>query len=384
MQDRTWLVLEDGKEYRGKGFGASAPLTEQLSAEDKIRFAGEAVFNTGMTGYHEILTDPSYTGQIVLMTYPHIGNYGDMDEWSERGPEKGRQERDIKCSGMIVRSLYTGPVPEGRMTLDAYMKKNDICGISHVDTRAITLRLRDEGSCNAVIIQSKGHDLSDAERQQIQTFFNDMPSMEGANLVQKVGSLEKYVSKEEGKYRFALVDCGIKQNIINEMEALDCSVTLFPATVSSKELLDFRPDGVLISNGPGDPGVLEAQVELAKDIVGKVPVFGICLGHQLLSQALGAETFKMKFGHHGCNHPVRDEKTKKVFVTSQNHGFAVDKDSLPEGAFARFINANDGSIEGVEVPQKKLLCVQFHPEAAPGPVDSSWIFQAFLDVVKGE
>jgi carbamoyl-phosphate synthase small subunit len=208
--------------------------------------------------------------------------------------------------------------------------------------------------------------------------------MEGANLLGGVGSTETLITKSDGKYNFALVDCGIKQNIINEIEALDCSVKLYPSTVTAAEILADKPHGILMSNGPGDPGVLQAQIALTKELLGQIPIFGICLGHQLLSQALGAKTFKMKFGHHGCNHPVRDEKTGKVFVTSQNHGFAVEAESLPKGAQVRFINANDGSVEGVEVPEKKLLCVQFHPEAAPGPVDSSWIFQAFLDVVKGE
>lgn len=383
MQEKAWLVLEDGTLFRGYGFGAKAPEAAALNQQDSIRFNGEVVFNTGMTGYHEILTDPSYTGQIVLMTYPHIGNYGDDSAWSENGLETGRPEQEIKCSGMVVRSLYRGPVPEGRSTLDSFMKAQNICGISDIDTRALTLRLRDKGSCNGVILSSSNDELDAQEIAKVQTFLKSMPSMEGANLVTQVGSLEKVITRSEGDYRIALVDCGIKQNIVREFEALNCSVTLYPSTVSAQEVLADKPDGILISNGPGDPAVLNKQVELARELLGQIPLFGICLGHQILGQALGAKTYKMKFGHHGCNHPVRDEKTGKVFVTSQNHGFAVDKENLPEGAEVRFINANDGSVEGIEIPAKKMLCVQFHPEAAPGPVDSSWIFQAFLDVVKG-
>jgi len=383
MQEKAWLVLEDGTLFRGHGFGAKAPEAKELHKQEAIRFNGEVVFNTGMTGYHEILTDPSYTGQIVLMTYPHIGNYGDDSEWSENGLETGRPAREIKCSGMVVRSLYRGPVPEGRNTLDSFMKSQDVCGISDIDTRALTLRLRDKGSCNGVIVSSTNDQLDQNELKDIQNFLNSMPSMAGANLVTEVGSLEKVITRKDGDYRIALVDCGIKQNIVREFEALNCAVTLYPSTVSAKEVLADKPDGILISNGPGDPAVLDAQVALAKELYGQIPLFGICLGHQILGQALGAKTYKMKFGHHGCNHPVRDEKTGKVFVTSQNHGFAVDKENLPQGAEVRFVNANDGSVEGVEVPSKKMLCVQFHPEAAPGPVDSSWIFQAFLDVIKG-
>jgi len=388
MQERAWLVLEDGTLFKGYGFGATAPKADQLSESVALRFSGEVVFNTGMTGYHEILTDPSYTGQIVLMTYPHIGNYGDDSLWSENGTEAGRPKREIKCSGMVVRSIYRGPVPEGRKTLDQFMTEQEVCGISDIDTRALTLRLRDLGSCNGVIVRSENtHELSVNEKNKIQDYLSNMPSMEGANLLDQVGSLEKVVSSDKGDYHFALVDCGIKQNIVRELEALNCAVTLYPSMVTAEEIMADKPDGILLSNGPGDPRALAAQVELTKKLLGKIPIFGICLGHQILSLALGVKVFKMKFGHHGCNHPVRDEKTGKVFVTSQNHGFAMDiedKSSLPEGAFVRFINANDGTAEGLEFPNQKMLCVQFHPEAAPGPVDSSWIFQAFIDVVKGE
>lgn len=384
-RDRTFLVLEDGTIFKGWGFGKQAPLASDLS-KSQIGFNGEIVFNTAMSGYHEVLTDPSYTGQMVLMTYPHIGNYGDDDSWSERGPETGRNTLEIKCSALIIRSLYDGPIPEGRETLDSFMKRNEVCGITEIDTRGLTLKIRDEGACNGVLVTAAdGQNISDTEKKAALAFIKQMPDMEGANFVKEVGTLEiKKYHVDNSRGHLALLDCGVKENIIREFNKIDVSVTLFPSTATEKEILDSKADALFLSNGPGDPGVLDQQIALGKAILGKMPILGICLGHQMLSQAIGAKTYKMKFGHHGSNQPVRDEKTGKVFVTSQNHGFAVDKDSLPEGVQVRFINANDNSVEGIEWPEKKLLCVQFHPEAAPGPHDSKWLFESFLEIGKGE
>ena len=397
---KDFLVLDDGTVYRGSAFGAIPPKPSQLSGEAlPVRFSGEIVFNTGMTGYHEVLTDPSYTGQMIMMTYPHGGNYGDDSRWSETGKEIDRDLREIKCSGFILRSLYTGPVPEGRGTLSAFLEKNGICGISDIDTRGLTLRLRDKGSCNGVIVTSEnGSDLSDGDKKALSDYFASMSSMEGANLIGEVGtgascecSLDEAepvavmtvapINKETA--HIALLDCGLKANILREFQQLGCRVTQLPSHATAEDVRKTGAQALFLSNGPGDPAPLKEQTALVEGLMGTMPILGICLGHQIISQALGARTFKMKFGHHGCNHPVRDEVTGKVFVTSQNHGFAVDPDSLPEGAKVRFVNANDGSIEGIEVPEKKILCVQFHPEAAPGPVDSSWIFQAFLDIITG-
>jgi len=381
MQDKAYLVLENGAVFPGSCFGFSAPNASELAEGPDFPF-GELVFNTGMSGYHEILTDPSYTGQIVTMTYPHIGNYGCHDLWSENGPEQ-KSRREVKVSAFVVRELYDGPIPEGRMTLDSFLKKSRICGISGIDTRKLTLMLRDEGSCNAVIVKAsdKSAGWKDEDLQKSLKFLKNLPSMEGQNLIGEVGTSEIVNIPGEGLH-IALLDCGIKANIIRELESRSCRVTLLPSHSSFKDIQKVSPDGVFLSNGPGDPSVLNDQVSLVKEILGQYPLVGICLGHQIIGQSIGAETFKMKFGHHGCNHPVRDEVTGRVFVTSQNHGFAVKEESLPSEVRVRFRNANDRTIEGLEWREKKLLCVQFHPEASPGPVDSSWIFNAFLDVIK--
>ena len=382
---RCFLVLEDGTVYPGHQFGAEAPKVSDLSAmNESSKGVGEVVFNTGMCGYHEILTDPSYSGQIVMMTYPHIGNYGCDDLWSENGPEDRELPR-VKSMGFVVRSLYTGPVPEGRITLDKFLKDWKTPGITDVDTRALTLRLRDGGSCNGVIVAARNPEADALSSEEIDAsvgFLKTIPPMEGRNLVEDVGSSKPHIMSDKGDQSFVVVDCGIKSNIVEELAKRNTKVTVVPHTVSAKEILGQKPDGVLFSNGPGDPAVLGPVVNTIKDLIGKVPVFGICLGHQMIGQALGGKTAKMKFGHHGVNHPVRDERTKKVQVTSQNHGFVVDHDSLPKEVKIWFTNANDGSVEGIYHESLPVMSCQFHPEAAPGPHDSSWIFQEFIDRAK--
>ena len=383
MQEHCYLVLDDGNIFQGYSFGALPPRTHELEEFGiKRKGAGEVVFNTGMSGYHEILTDPSYTGQIVTMTYPHAGNYGSDNSWSEIGPEKGRNLPGIKLAGMVVKKLYRGPVPEGRMTLDRFMRDNDTPGITGIDTRRLTLHIRDNGSPKGLIVRpsdSSSTALTEADLEAVKRFIKTIPDMEGQNLIKEVGSEQQEIINPEGKIKMAVVDCGIKANIIRELTARGCRVLLFPGTASSDEILKSGPDGILIANGPGDPAVLEKQIEMIKNLIGKKPLFGICLGHQLISQALGGKTYKMKFGHHGLNHPVRDMRTGRVFVTSQNHGFAVDTDTLPSNVEARFINANDKSQEGIVCDDLNILTAQFHPEAAPGPVDSSWIFDDFVE-----
>lgn len=374
MKKDSCLVLEDGSAFPGISFGADPGESS----------GGEVVFNTGMSGYHEILTDPSYTGQIVTMTYPHIGNYGDEAAWTEGGPEEeGR--KTVKANALVVRAVYRGRVPEGRGSLHDFLKENDITGISDIDTRALTLKLREMGSLKGCIIKCCFVDgKADADTVSAAAAkLKAMPGMQGMNLIGGVGTSKKEEINSGGKIRFAVIDCGIKANIINELTKRDVAVSLFPSTAGAEEILEAKPAGVLFSNGPGDPSVLEKQIELVKNLIGKVPVFGICLGHQLISLGLGAQTYKMKFGHHGINNPVRDELTGKVFVSSQNHGFAVKEDSLPDGVKLWFTNANDKSVEGIISPEQKIASVQFHPEAAPGPVDTSWIFDDFIKTAAG-
>ncbi|MGI6792459.1 glutamine-hydrolyzing carbamoyl-phosphate synthase small subunit [Aminivibrio sp.] len=378
MRD-CYLVLEDGEIFGGTSFGIRAPEAPELCLEKSgTGGTGEIVFNTSMCGYHEMLTDPSYAGQMVVLTYPHAGNYGCLDEWSERGPDETFMP-EIKLSGLIVRSLHSGPVPKGRIPLNSFLKENRVPGIQDVDTRALTLRLRDRGSCNGVLVRpSAGDSLSKEEIDLVHSFLKKVPSMEGRNLLSVVGTRENRQIQSQGSLHFTVVDCGLKGNILRELSLRGVSSRVVPWSASAEEILESSPGGVLFSNGPGDPAVLTTLVDSIRELLGKVPVFGICLGHQLITHALGGTTRKMKFGHHGCNHPVRDERTGRVLVTSQNHGFESDGDSLPFGAEVWFRNANDGSVEGLRHVSLPVLSCQFHPEAAPGPGDSLWIFDEFI------
>ncbi len=399
MHSRIYLVLENGSIYEGKGFGAQAPLASELVAGREVfSGAGELVFNTAMLGYCEVLTDPSYTGQIIAMTYPHMGNYGCLDQWNESGPVKKADGgpaatscdlRPVKASAFVIRSLYRGPVPTGRITLDGYLKRHGIPGISEVDTRRLTLELRDFGSRNAVLAGAANPSagFEPQELEAVLAYLKAFPKMEGRNLVTGVGSTEVFsIPGDPGAIyagkTLALLDCGTKANIIRELARLGCTVKIFPSASGAGEILASRPHALMISNGPGDPEVLANQIAVVREIIGKIPVFGICLGHQLISEAMGAKTFKMKFGHHGISHPVRDERSKKVFVTSQNHGFAVDEASLPDSAEVWFRNANDQTIEGIRDDSLPVLSTQFHPESSPGPHDSHWIFEEFLSTLK--
>jgi carbamoyl-phosphate synthase small subunit len=384
MHEPCFLVVEDGTVYSGKSFGHPAPRVAELDAADLLeKSAGEVVFNTGMAGYPEILTDPSYSGQIVNMTYPMIGNYGVDGEWSEVGPD-GTGRSGIKAAGFVARQVYFGPLPEGRLSLDEYMRKHTTPGIYDVDTRRLTISIRDNGSPNALIVRANddGPILSDAEQEKCLEVLSGFPAMVGRNLIGNVGTTTPCVQNPDGSPHFLLVDCGIKANIIRELTSLDCKATILPSDASIEEIQAVGADAMLFSSGPGDPSVLRELVETIVSLLDVMPVYGICLGHQLISQALGAKTVKMKFGHHGVNHPVRDEFTKKVFVTSQNHGFVVEEKSLPDSVDVWFRNANDGTVEGIRHRTLPVMCAQFHPEAAPGPRDSSWIFQEFVDSLK--
>ena len=359
------LKLRDGKEFTGISFGADISLE-----------AGEAVFNTGIPGYQEILTDPSYNGQIVTLTSPMIGNYGaDVQDNESNG---------IKAAALIVKKLYRGPVMAGRMTLDGFMRKYGVPGLEDVDTRALTLHLRNHGSQNAVLFYPEN-------RKEAEEKLLSFPLITERDLIDGVSVKEAVVNPELGSgfwkapehpdLHFAVVDYGIKRSIISSLYKENIKVTLLPNTAAMDDVLRIRPDALFLSNGPGDPALLKDAVRLASDAIGKLPVEGICLGHQIITIALGGRTVKMKFGHHGSNHPVCDMLTGRTFVTAQNHGFMSDPDSLPAGTEIWFRNANDNSIEGIFNEKLNTRSVQFHPEAAPGPMEASAIFKIFKESV---
>ncbi|HQL75072.1 MAG TPA: glutamine-hydrolyzing carbamoyl-phosphate synthase small subunit, partial [Phycisphaerae bacterium] len=368
------LALQDGLVLTGQAFGAEGTAR------------GEVVFNTGMTGYQEVLTDPSYNGQIVTMTYPLIGNYGINVEDIES------HDRRVQVSGFVIKELSpcVSNFRAGR-SLEDYLREANVMGLAGVDTRALTRHLRTIGAMNGVMSTEV---LDDAElvRQAA-----DMPSMAGQDLVQAV-MLDKPYHWNEGynsafaqthrdhgrkTYRVVAVDCGAKMNILRNLVEAGCDVTVVPASASAGEILQQKPDGLFISNGPGDPAAVTYMIQTLRELVGKVPIFGICLGHQLLGLALGAETYKLKFGHRGCNQPVRNQATGKVEITSQNHGFAVDEASLEaSGAKVTHVNLNDMTVEGFTHGDQALFSVQYHPEASPGPHDATYLFDCFRDMME--
>jgi carbamoyl-phosphate synthase small subunit len=365
------LALEDGTIFRGSSFG---------SPNQK---GGEIIFHTGMTGYQEILTDPSYRGQIVVMTYPEIGNYGTNQLDSESG--------QAQVAGFVVKqaSRLASNFRSGE-DLRAYLTRFNIPAIEGVDTRALVLHLRQQGSLRAVI--GVGENLN---AQQLVAQAQQLSPMEGQGLVYEVGrkAAEIYqgrplalgltpaaVPSEESPLVVAF-DFGAKNHILDLLVDQGLRVRVVPARTSAQDVLSLNPQGVFYSNGPGDPAALPDIVATMKELLGRVPAFGICLGHQLLALASGAKTYKLKFGHHGANHPVKDLTTGKVEITSQNHGFCVDADSLPPTARLTHMNLNDQTVEGFEDPTHRFFCVQYHPEAAPGPHDSIYLFERFRNLI---
>ena len=351
------LLLQDGRFFSGKSFGAEGETI------------GEVCFNTGMSGYQEILTDPSYCRQIVTMTAPHIGNYG-------VNPEDIESDR-IQVAGFVIKEETSVPSNwRSTQAIGEYLREHKIVGIQSIDTRALTRHIRDKGAMNGIISSA------DENIEHLQQKLAQAPDMNGLDLAQEVTTKASYQWSSNGsKFKVAAIDFGIKHNILRLLESHGCDVTVFPANVAANEILDFTPDGIFLSNGPGDPAAVTYGIETVQGLLGKTPIFGICLGHQILALALGAKTFKLKFGHRGLNHPVKNLKSGVVEITSQNHGFAVDLDSLPENVIPTHVNLNDNTSEGIRCKDIPAFSVQYHPEASPGPHDSRYLFKQFTDLM---
>ena len=351
---KAYLVLNNGRVFEGTRIGADG---------DGL---GELVFTTGMTGYLETLTDPSYAGQIILQTFPLIGNYGVIPADFE-GP--------CLAKGYVVRELCDTPSNfRSEYALDAFLKEHGIPGICGVDTRALTRIIREEGVMNALICDEVPGDLNAVQRYAV------------LGGVAQASSREPHVFPAVGeeKYHVALLDYGAKHHIVESLQERGCRVTVLPHDTAAEDVLALRPDGLMLSNGPGDPKENVFEIEQLRKLMGKLPVFGICLGHQLAALALGGETVKLKYGHRGANQPVKDLKTGRCFITSQNHGYAVVAESVSDIAELRCINANDFSCEGLEYPAARCFTVQFHPEASAGPHDTGFLFDRFVSMMGGE
>jgi len=378
---RALLALEDGRSFEGESFGATGTRV------------GEICFNTAMTGYQEVLTDPSYRGQIVAMTYPLIGNYGinSLDQ----------ESHSPHVRGFVIEELSEVPSNwRSEMSLDEYLRKWEIPGVQGIDTRALTRHLRTRGAMKACLTTEK-ISVEEATRHAL-----DGQGVIGMDYVREVSAPEIYqwdpddelsrpwtIANGNGpsgshpslapiRFRIAAYDYGIKQNILRLLRQKGFGVTVVPASTPAKEVLALNPDGIFLSNGPGDPAALPYAHEAVRGLMGNKPIFGICLGHQVLGFAFGGSTFKLKFGHRGANQPVKDLRNGKVAITSQNHGFAVDPNSLPPSIEVTHINLNDGTVEGMRHKELPIFSVQYHPEAAPGPHDASYFFQQFADLIE--
>ncbi len=373
MNRKAILVLEDGSSYEGYAFGAVAFCY------------GEVVFNTSMTGYQEMLTDPSYAGQILVFTYPLIGNYG----INEQDFESAR----IRVRGLAVRELCDTPShwQSGR-TLHDFLAAGGTPGIRGVDTRALTRHLRYRGVMMGAIS-------TDGSAQEVLARLRGLPRYDNVDFVKEVSTTAPYQwddgpkplsVRETGgadgslaRPRVVVVDCGVKYNILRILRRLGCAVTAVPCTYSDRQILDLRPDGVLFSPGPGDPAMLGHIVDTVRRLAGVKPLMGICLGEQLIGQAFGGRTFKLKFGHRGGNHPVRDVRTGRVYIAAQNHGYAVDPDTLRGGLDVSHVNLNDGTVEGLRHRELPIMSIQYHSEASPGPLDNLYLFEEFLAMIDG-
>ena len=351
------IILQDGTEFYGYGFGASGECTAEI------------VFNTSMVGYQEILSDPSYTGQAIVMTYPLIGNYGMCEEDYE--------SLRPTASAMIVREYNDEPSNfRSVMTLGEVMEKNGIIGIAGVDTRKLTKYIRDKGTCKVLI--------TDAATSNLAAFAHLQSLALPTDQVSRVSTKEPYFSPaQNAKFHVAAIDCGMKQNIVRRLNSWGCDVTVFPWHTTAEEIKAISPDGVFLSNGPGNPEDVQCVIQLVRELRGKYPMFGICLGHQIIALAYGAKTYKLKFGHRGGNHPVKNLKTGKVEITSQHPSYAVDAQSLTDTPLpVTHVNLLDTTVAGLECQRDRVFSVQYHPESAPGPQDSDYLFGQFIAMME--
>ncbi len=365
------LVLADGTVFKGIAIGASGHTV------------GEVVFNTSMTGYQEILTDPSYTEQIVTLTYPHIGSYGTNEEDVESGK--------VYASGLIIRNLpLLHSNFRSKQNLSEYLKTNNIVAIADIDTRALTRVLREKGAQAGCIMAG---DVDETKALALAKGFPGLAGMDLAKVVSVKAAYEYtegewalgkgYGKLEDPKFHVVAFDYGVKRNILRMLVSRGCKVTVLPAQATAEEALSYKPDGIFLSNGPGDPEPCDYAIQAIKTLVDtNIPTFGICLGHQLLALASGAKTLKMKFGHHGANHPVQDVATKRVYITSQNHGFAADPSTLPTNVKVTHVSLFDGSLQGIARTDKPAFSFQGHPEASPGPTEMSYLFDQFIDLMQ--